>query len=100
MIIVNKGTNLLDSVLTTDDYILRKINRDEDDKIAFDLAVSPHTLERWKTKVGVRRYHVNQKRYQIIMEMKAKGKDIYEIARKLHMTPRNCLYVIKQFSTE
>ena len=95
-----KDSNILDSILTIDDYIDRKIQGHDDNKISTDLFVGKHTLERWKMKVGVKRYHVNQKRYFIIKRMSDEGYSTKEIACRLKLTDRHCLNIKNQFNQE
>jgi hypothetical protein len=92
-----KGSSILDSMLTIDDYIIRKINGQSDGEIAVDLFVGHHTLDRWKQKVGVKRHHVNIIRFSMILEMLNNGFDMNEIARKLKLTVRQCQNIKNQF---
>lgn len=92
-----RKTNLLDSTFTIKEYIEKKINLESDTKIASDLFVCKKTFERWKTKVGVTRYQVNEKRYSIINKMLKNGYHLDEIANKLQISSRNCRYIINKF---
>lgn len=93
---MTRNSNILDDILTIDEYARRRIEK-FDEQIASDLFVSYTTLERWKLKNGVRRYHVNAKRNAIITEMLNNGYNIVQISNRLNITVRQCYNIINQF---
>jgi DNA-binding transcriptional regulator YiaG len=92
-----KGKYILDSIFTVDQYIGMKLKGYRDSKIAMDLYVSYQTLERWKTRHGINRKLVNEKRYEVMMEMIKSGVKLGSIPAKMKLTPRQCQRIRKEY---
>jgi transposase len=88
---------ILDPIFTVDQYVDYKIKGYKDSKIANDLYVSYQTLERWKTRHGVNRKMVNQRRYEIMLDTIKSGVKLGVISQKMRLTDRQCQRIRKEF---
>lgn len=92
-----KGSNVLDDLITVNDYVRFKINLESDEYIADKLAVSMNTLDRWKKKHKVSRDLVNQARAEYIDQKLSEGFTLQDIAKQLGLSIRNIYYISKHY---
>lgn len=88
--------NLLDDILMVEEYIAMKLTGLADIRIAMDLHIGLHTLNRWKSKKNINRNVINSHRYILIKDYLSKNFTMEQISIRLSLSARQCYNIIKE----